>query len=160
MILNFLFGPKILNLIKGEKVAENSPASFLQFVTDQGRSYVDGLEDEFVDGKHQKTLWGWAFLTSDKNLSPADFTRSVVLISEETAYIFDVRNVARSGVETHFADLKMNLANSGFSVTFSEDMLMEGEYRIGILFKNPDLEDQLILTDKLIKKTLNSIELR
>lgn len=159
-IVNFLASPVIINRIKSRQLAQDPSSELLKNVTTEGKSYIDGLDDNPINGVNNKKLWGWAFLTTDKLISPDDYEREVILISDASHYTLSAERVSRAGVQAHFSDLEMNLVGSGFQAVFGENILLPGTYKIGILFTDINGEKWLLFTDKLIEKTNNTINLR
>lgn len=159
-IANFLFAPFLVNWIKSRGVAQAPNNELMGYVTQEGKSYIDGLDEAPEHGVNQVKLWGWAFLTTDKLKSPDDYKRSIILVSEESQYTLEVTRVEREGVQTHFSDLNMRLVGSGFQAIFDKNSILPGIYKIGILFEDETGQQFLLMSDKYIEKTHNSTTLK
>lgn len=97
---------------------------------------IDGLSFHTVEGQDIYILSGWAFSVLDRNVSPDMYDRAIVLASDTKTYFFPIETVYRKDVQDTYKDLSMNLVGSGFKVFISKDVIQQGEYRIGIIFKN------------------------
>lgn len=160
VIANFLFAPFLVNWIKSRGIAQAPNNKLMDYVTQEGKSYIDGLNEAPEHGKNQVKLWGWAFLTTDKLKSPDDYERSIILISEDSQYTFDITRVEREGVQDHFSELNMNLVGSGFQAFFDKNSILPGIYKIGILFEDETGQQSLLMSNKYIEKTNNSTALK
>lgn len=130
--------------------------------TEQIRLNVDALDLIVQDRQEVYQLYGWAFSTLDPGLSPDRYEREILLISSsQKVYVFSIVTVSRPGVQEFFKDLNMNLTESGFSTLIAKDVLPIGEYRIGIVFRDPST-GQSYYTDKpkrVLLRTPNSLSL-
>ena len=130
--------------------------------TDQIKLNVDALDLIVQDRQEVYLLWGWAFSTLDPSLSPDMYEREILLISpSQKVYAFSIDTVSRPGVQEFFKDLNMNLTESGFSTLISKDVLPVGEYRIGIVLRDPST-GLSYYTDKpkrILLRTPNSLSL-
>jgi hypothetical protein len=113
-------------------IDENIPTE-----TDQIKLSVDDLQPIEYQGQDIYRLYGWAFSTMERNISPDMYKRTIVLISDTKSYFFPVQTIQRPGVQKFYKDLQMDLLNSGFSSLISADAIKPGEYRVGVIFKNP-----------------------
>lgn len=159
-IANFLFAPFLVNWIKSRGIAQAPNNELMDYVTQEGKSYIDGLIESPEHGENQVKLWGWAFLMTDRLKSPDDYKRSIVLISEDSQYTLEVTRVEREGVQSHFSDLNMSLVGSGFQATLDKNSILPGIYKIGILFEDKTGQRLLLMSDKYIEKSPNSITLK
>jgi hypothetical protein len=122
---------------------------------------VDDLDPIILEGQEMYQLWGWAFSTADANMAPDAYEREIILVSNSEIYIFPIHNVKRQGVQDVYKDLNMNLIFSGFSTYISKDVLPFGEYRVGIVFRDPST-GSTYYTDKpkiIIHRTPNRLSL-
>jgi hypothetical protein len=122
---------------------------------------VDSLDQTIVAKEAVYRLMGWAFSTTDPTKSPDQYEREIILISDEKVYIFPTDTVERQGVQDTFQELNMDLLSSGYSTLIAKDVLPIGEYRVGILFRDPST-GQEYYTDKprvILDRTPNSLEL-
>lgn len=135
--------------LNGELPAETSQLMF----------YVDRVE-VYDDQGILYNLRGWAFSTVDKNIPPSQYQREIVLISEHGNYVFSTRAERRKDVQNHFSDLGMNLDMPGFSVLINKNIIENGKYSIGIIFRHlPSGSAYYINTFKILVRTPNSIKL-
>jgi hypothetical protein len=111
-------------------------------------------------GERVSRLWGWAFLILDKQTSPEDYVRTIVLESEGKVYTFPTKMVERTGVQDTFKKLEMNLVNSGFYTDILKDDIAPGIYKISVSFAHPDGTTYLLRSGRLIERTINFMELR
>jgi hypothetical protein len=105
--------------------------------TNQIKFRVDGLEPIEYEGQDIYKLYGWAFLTVNMNVHLSKYEREIVLISDSKRYFFQTQSVKRPGVQKAYEHLNMDLLDSGFLTLISKDVIAPGEYRVGIIFKNP-----------------------
>lgn len=130
--------------------------------TEQIRFKVDGLDLIIQEGQEVYRLWGWAFSTLDVNMSPEMYEREILVVSSSNqVYAFSTNTVIRPGVQEAFKDLNMKLRKSGFAALISRDVLPPGEYRLGIVFRDPST-GQTYYTDKpkrILVRTPNSLSL-
>jgi hypothetical protein len=159
-ILNFLIGPSLINWITSQQFTQEPNQSLMDNITTEGKSYVDGLDDSPENGLNFMKIRGWAFLTSDKQKSPDDYQRSLILLSEKSHYTLDIKRIEREGVQSHFSDLGMNLVGSGFQAVFDNNSILPGLYKIGVLFVNESGQELFLLTNKYIEKTSNTTVLK
>lgn len=101
---------------------------------------IDGLSPYVFDGQDLYMLSGWAFSVQEKNISPGMYERTIVLVSDSKTYHFPTETIQRPGVQEFYKDLGMNLIDSGFRALIAKDVLQPGEYRIGIIFRDPSTE--------------------
>ena len=138
-------------------IRESVPAE-----AEQIKLNIDALDLIVQDRQEVYRLYGWAFSTLDPSLSPEMYEREILLISSlQRIYAFSIDTVSRPGVQEFFKDLNMNLTESGFSTLISKDVLPVGEYRIGIVFRDPST-GLSYYTDKpkrILLRTPNSLSL-
>ena len=65
------------------------------------------------------------------------YERLIVLTSDSKTYFFPTQTVLRPSIQKAHQDLGMDLASAGFEAKISKEVLQQGKYRIGIIFKNP-----------------------
>jgi hypothetical protein len=125
----------------------------------ESRSGVDVLVKYNEKGRVYQ-LWGWAFPTLDKNIPVGDYERQVVLVTPTGNYVFAAETVERTDVQEYFNDLGMDLTHSGFSALITKDVIELGEYRLGIIFRNPqDNTVYYVDTKKILINTLDQLRL-
>lgn len=127
----------------------------------QIRLTVDSLDQTIIEKEEVYRLWGWAFSPTDPTMSPDQYEREIILASNEKVYVFPTDTVARQGVQDTFKDLNMDLLNSGYSTLIAKDVLPVGEYRVGIIFRDPST-GQEYYTDKpkvILKRSPNGLSL-
>jgi hypothetical protein len=119
---------------------------------------IDRVDPIVVHGQNLYEIWGWSFLKGETNQSV--YERLIVLQSDSQTYFFTTTNKARPDVQTAYADLQLDLNNSGFSAHISKDVLKRGTYQIGILLKNRDNGTvYYLVTHKSITRTANRLQL-
>ena len=119
---------------------------------------VDRIDPIVVHGQNLYEIWGWSFLKGETNQSA--YERLIVLQSDSQTYFFATTNKARPDVQTTYADLQIDISNSGFSAHISKDVLKRGTYQIGILLENRDNDEVYYLaTNKSILRTANKLQL-
>lgn len=161
VILNFFLSPVVYSKYmtsQGKPITVSDDV--LPSVTDKGKIYIDGLDPILLDGENLYRLWGWAFLTIDKDIVLSDYTRYIILESDNKIYKYPVTIVERTGVQEAFKDLNMDLLNSGFYANISEESISLGVYRIYVEFEKADGVSYLLSSANMIEKTPNSISLR
>jgi hypothetical protein len=104
--------------------------------TDQIKFRIDNLEEVKYEGQNIYRLYGWAFSTMYKEVPPDMYEREIVLTSNSNTYFFPIENLKRPGVQDVYKYLQMDLVDSGFLTLISKDVILPGEYRVGIVFKN------------------------
>jgi hypothetical protein len=122
---------------------------------------VDDLDETIVEKEEVYRLWGWAFSTADPKKSPDQYEREIVLTSDNKMYIFPTDTVERQGVQDTFQDLSMDLLSSGYSTLIAKDVLPIGEYRVGIIFRDPSTRQEYYY-DKpkvILKRSPNGLSL-
>jgi len=159
-ILTFLVVPLLANSFASVSYKPNEIDITQIEKTTDGNWYVDGYSDFPLNNIDAKQLWGWAFLKMDKTVPVENYLRFLVLIKGSKAYQFPVQNVSRQGVQDHFAELDMDLINSGFKATIVPVTLPVGIYSIGIVFQKEGMSPLLLETDVKIKLSYNSSELQ
>jgi hypothetical protein len=140
--------------------AESVSNDGLPQATNKGKAYIDGLDLLSNSEGNLFRLWGWAFLTLDKQASPEDYVRKIILVSDDRVYTFPTIAVPRSGVQEVYKDLGMDLLNSGFYTDISKEAIAPGIYKIHISFTHPDGTSYLLNSGRVIERTINLIELR
>jgi len=125
----------------------------------ESRSGVDALVIYNEQGRVYQ-LWGWAFPMVDRSIPTGDYERQVVLATPTGNYVFASETVERTDVQEYFNDLGMELTNSGFSALISKDVIELGEYRLGIVFRNPqDNTVYYVDTRKILINTPDQLRL-
>lgn len=114
----------------------------------------------YDDKGHLYSLQGWAF-TTDKPGSPTDdYATQIILLRDEGNLVYPTTAESREDVISHFKELNLDIQMPGFSVLINKEILRRGEYQVGILLTlKEDGSQHFILTDRLIKRTPNSITL-
>jgi len=130
----------------------------LPATTTAGKMYIDEVRmSTEKEGKCQ--IVGWGFLTSEPNLTPDDYDRTVLLSSGTDVFTIATETVQRADVQKAFTDLNMNLVNSGISAEFSLDKLPIGTYNISILFEKSDGSTSLLNSTWVLERTADTIQL-
>lgn len=92
-------------------------------------------------------IQGWAFVKGDESRND---TTHLILQNQNNTYRVSTTSVKRDDVASAFKDT--SLTNSGFSVSFAKEKLLNGEYIIGIEKNyNKSARHGLTFTDKILK---------
>jgi hypothetical protein len=127
-------------------------------VTEQISYGVDRFDPVVLHGQNLYNLWGWSFMRGEPD--QAAYERLIVLQSDSRTYFFSSANNARPDVQALFADLHLDLINTGFSAYISKDMVELGTYQIGILVKDRANDTiYYVVTNKSIIRTPNKLQL-
>jgi hypothetical protein len=119
---------------------------------------VDRLDPIIFHGQNLYTLWGWAFIPGEADQSI--YERFIVLRSDTKTYFFPVVNSTRPDVQSAFANLHLDLLNSGFTTYLAKDDIPRGSYRVGILFRHKASSLLKYLdTNSIIIRTANQLQL-
>lgn len=119
---------------------------------------IERIDPVVIRGQNLYQLWGWSFLKGEPDQSV--YERLIVLQSDSRRYLFISTNKARPDVQAEYADLQLDLSNSGFSSYISKDIIEHGTYQIGILLKNRDNgKVYYLVTHKIIIRTANKLQL-
>lgn len=103
--------------------------------TRQARWWVDGLR--FRQERQLYELWGWAFLTVDRQVPPGDYRAYIALRSDSRSFLYPAEKTARPDVQAGYAELGLELSQCGFSALVDADTLELGRYRLELLFHHP-----------------------
>jgi hypothetical protein len=137
MILYIAFAPHVYTYFF---VKDGKPVRTEDALPPDSGHIIFNVEDISLitqEGQELYKIWGWAFSTFDKTMSPDMYEREIALTSNSKTHYFPVFNVKRPGVNELYKNLGMNLAGSGFYVLIAKDVLELGEYRLGIVFRDP-----------------------
>ncbi len=132
----------------------------LPALTDEGKIYIDGLDPISRDQVEYK-LWGWAFLFIDKEFTPDDYTRTLVLESQSGIFTYAVTSIPRIGVHETFSDYGLDLINSGFVTYISSQDIPNDIYHISMKFESKNNATSFLLrSNKRLEKSHNFFLLR
>jgi hypothetical protein len=99
---------------------------------------VEGLVPVIKDGEELYELYGWALMVPENSLRAATAGRELVLISEAGNYYFPVDSTARNPeLPEELAGVDVDRQTLGFRVLLFEDTIRPGEYRVGMVFRDP-----------------------
>jgi len=143
-------------------LTDGKPVSFdkevPQQMTERISYAVDRIDPVVFRGQNLYELWGWSFLQGEPDQSI--YERLIVLQSDSQIYFFAGTNKARPDVQAEYADLQLNLSNSGFAAFIAKEVIERGTYRIGILFRNRNNSSvYYLVTHKSIIRTANKLQL-
>jgi hypothetical protein len=160
-ILFFLFGPKLIASLfidEGKPIKENIE---IPNVIDDGqyRYSVDSI-DIFNEDFDIYELYGWAFSTSNSEMSTNQYRTEIVLYNETGNFVFSITPVERKGVIETFSNLNINLQKPGYSVLINKNLIDLGDYCIGILLTN-EKENlvQFIESNRILSNTPNTLSM-
>jgi hypothetical protein len=112
---------------------------------------IDGLDVHNLQYLHFLGIYGWAFIDGKS----ADKSRiSLVLTTDNNTYIFSSNENKRYDVAAAFKTF--SVINSGFLVMVPWKILEDGQYKIGLLIRDDDVE-AFQYTDRIISKQGNAI---
>jgi hypothetical protein len=118
---------------------------------------LDRFDPVVLRGQSLYHLWGWAFVRGDPTSTA--YERLMVLQSDSHTYFFSIADNSRPDLQNQYPDLKLPL-NTGFSVHISKDVIEQGIYRIGFLFKHRENDIRYyLLTNEKILRTPNKLQL-
>jgi len=127
-------------------------------VTQDARMYVDQIR--LLNARDEEyQMDGWGFLILDSKLSPTDYERTILLVSETDIFAIPTSGVPRKDVQNAFEKLGLNLGDSGFAGKFPKNALPKGDYVISLLFTLPDGTQTRYDSRFELSKTFNSIQL-
>jgi hypothetical protein len=154
----FFFAP----VIQRQMAKRNSNLSVytkpLPAVTDAAKMYIDHLQiSDFKSNEY--SLHGWGFLTHFQELTPTEYERTLLLISDAKIFSLSTSEVIRTDVQKAFQDLDLDLTYSGFNTSFSLYALPPGKYLIAMVFSLTDGTEFLFYSDFVLNRTVNSLKL-
>jgi hypothetical protein len=119
---------------------------------------IDRIDPVVLRGQNLYEIWGWSFIKEEPDQSV--YERFIVLQSDSQTYFFTTTNKVRPDVQAEYADIQLDLSNSGFSSYLSKDMIERGIYKIGILLRNRNNGTvYYLVTPKSIIRTANKLQL-
>ena len=137
MVLYFLVAPDIYTALFTSHGKPLKPQNVAYTESNRISWVVEELARTDVDGQRLFNLYGWAFIGSNEDGTAGEYTREIVLLSEERRYFFPVQPVYRSpSPHSLFSELNVDLNHLGFSALIEEDLIKPGKYRVGIVFKD------------------------
>ena len=140
-------------------IKDGKPIEFNQRLpapTDQIMLSADRLDPFTYNGQELYKLLGWSFYLGAQD--QASYDRFIVLQSETRTYFFSTQSTERADVQKYFADLNLDLLNSGYSALISKDFIRNGNYHIGVLFaQQADNSLLYFASDKIVTRTANQL---
>ena len=138
MFFYFVFAPDLFTLLFAKNGKPLQVVTTLPVESDRIHLVVEDLVPHVKDGENVYELYGWALIIPEEGLLPASFTREVILISNERNYHFSARSGYRSpDLPSELAGANIDFNTLGFSALIAEDAIKPGEYRVGIVFRDP-----------------------
>lgn len=126
--------------------------------TDNIQGMVDRISEAKVDGQWVYRVQGWSYIKND--MDQANYDVFLVLTNEDNRYFFATTPYKRSDVENAFPEIEIDLTNSGYDTFIAKETLANGNYNIGLLYRNKTTGAfTYIRTDKLLIKTINDIQM-
>jgi len=102
----------------------------------------------FVPGTDVLDVQGWAFIEGQ---SAENSQIYLVLRSDSDTYVFDTVRKLRPDVTAAFAQLNLNLDDSGFTALIPTRDIRAGEYTVGVLLRKGDIEALRYLDRAVVK---------
>jgi hypothetical protein len=141
---------------EGKPVQVNSN---LPIKVTESESWVDRL-DVYNENDGIYQLFGWAFLTVDKNIPAGAYQRQVVLLTEKGNSVFAAASAWRTDVQLAYKNLGMDVNLSGISALINSNTLKSGIYRIGYIYKNTKSGNTYYIdTGRCLQRTVNEFSL-
>ena len=117
---------------------------------------IDGLI--LLNSKGVYNLTGWAFPVTSKWNSTSEYSRRLLLYSNDNKYLFQGENQSRVDIQTVFNDLTLDVTKSGFSVKIYKDSIVNDTYGLGLIFLSlSDGANYYIDLNKCITRTPNQL---
>lgn len=158
MILYLTISPNIIDQIM---ITEGKPIQYSVVSLEPSdiiRYSVDRLDSITINGQNIFNIWGWSFITTDKE--QANYEIFLVLESNKIKYYFLTKSYERAELQTAFKDVDIVLQNSGFKANIAKETLKSGTYNIGILYRNKISGDTYYqITNAQLLKTPNNLKL-
>lgn len=128
--------------------------------TSKGDFQIQELSTVTRLGEPLYRLTGWAYIRLDPRLTPADYTRRLLLHSEARSYVYPITQVIRPKLNKVIEDSPVDLKTAGFYASIAVDSLKPGSYRVSLLFTHPSGKTYLLRTGRTIVRTLNTVEMK
>ncbi len=117
----------------------------------------DTVEKHQIDWKEIITIRGWSFIEGKDAYNSSTY---VVIKTETEEYTFDTRMETRPDVTQHFANLQLDLDESGFHSNIPLERIPDGKHQIGIMISRNDADSiSYILTNTYIVKKGKTVEM-
>ncbi len=117
----------------------------------------DTVEKHQIDWKEIITIRGWSFIEGKDACNCSTY---VVIKTETEEYTFDTRMETRPDVTQHFANLQLDLDESGFHSNIPLERVPDGIHQIGIMISQNDADNtSYILTNTYVLKRGKNIEM-
>jgi hypothetical protein len=141
------------NIKIGKRYSSEVTQVKLPAETDDLRYGIDVIK---TDGQISVEVQGWAFVDGRDSAGSEIY---LVLKSAEATYVFDSVPQIREDITRGYKELNLELDNTGYKTIIPLEKISNGEYTIGILVKNGDI-DVLQYTNKTLMKSEGSTEIR
>jgi len=126
--------------------------------TDRIRSAVNRVSEARVDGQIVYRVQGWSFIVDDMDQTHYDIF--LVFSNDRNLYFFETTPKKRSDVEVAYPEVEIDLTNSGFDAFIAKEMMANGRYGIGMLYRNKTSgEFTYTRTGRTLVKTINDIQM-
>jgi len=158
MILYLFVAPLIKDRMT---IVEGKPVSVEGAVleeTDNIRAMVDRITEAKVDKQWVYRVQGWSYIMDD--MDQANYDVFLVFTDQDHRYFFATTSYKRSDVESAFPEVEIDLTNSGFDMFIAKELMANGNYDVGLLYRNKTTGAfTYYRTDKILVKTINDIQL-
>ena len=156
-VLFFFYSPVLHHKLSFKDSTLSRPSS-LPPATKDARFHVDGVR--LIQDKNEiYTIWGWGFLTLDSKISPLEYKRTLLFVSEDDTIELPLMNIKRKDIHELFSSTGIDLLRGGFSGDFPLNAIPNGRYNISLAFYLPD--DFCYRKDSkfVLIKTFNTIKI-
>jgi len=119
--------------------------------------YIDTVEEHQIDWKCFIAISGWAFIEGKDACNSSTY---VVIKTETEEYTFDTSMETRPDVTQHFANLQLDLDESGFYSNIPLEHIPDGTHQIGIMISRDGTGGtSYILTNTYVVKRGKNVEM-
>jgi hypothetical protein len=119
--------------------------------------YIDTVEEHQIDWKCLIAISGWAFIEGKDACNSSTY---VVIKTETEEYTFDTSMETRPDVTQHFANLQLDLDESGFYSNIPLEHIPDGTHQIGIMISRDGTGGtSYILTNTYVVKRGKNVEM-
>lgn len=110
----------------------------LPYESDRIHFRVEGLVPVVKDGEDLLELYGWALMVPEDARQSDVLLRELVLISGTRNYYFSMIAAPRNpDLPDELAGVNVDPQTLGFRALIFEDAIRPGEYRVGMVFRDP-----------------------
>lgn len=125
--------------------------------TDDIRHCIDSIERHQIDWKSIIAIRGWAFIEGKDAYNCSTY---IVIKTETEEYTFDTKMETRPDVTQHFANLQLDLDESGFYSNIPLEHIPDGVHQIGIMISRDGTDrTSYTLTNTYVVKRGKNVEM-